>query len=138
MFFLLLLLQILQMSWSTMSIFQVETYKKRLINKWQPNKGTNKERYWKYLPEQSKIVQQKVKWTRFSWKQCQIGYWTVFREQLERFRRKMKVDLSPLDCWLSPLFGERKSISDQASNQPRNWTFTLEVWFLVFYFATAI
>ena len=25
----------------------------------------------------------------------------------------------PLDCWLSPLFGERKSISDQASNQPR-------------------
>ena len=44
----------------------------------------------------------------------------------------------PLDCWLSPLFGERKSISDQASNQPRYWTFTLEVWFLVFYFATII
>ena len=32
-----------------------------------------------------------------------------------RFRQEIEVDLSStLDCWLSPLFGERKSISDQA------------------------
>ena len=59
-------------------------------------------------------IQQKVKVNPFLLKTVPNRILDLFARTIGEISRRNGSGSSTLDCWLSPLFGERKSISDQA------------------------